>query len=496
MIKMRIAGKIKESVKQESKLKVSSCPYCKKELDKAPAKKKKCPSCGDFIYVRDGQLFTEKEKEKRDFEQLQEFDPDFALAKKELTIQFGREPPINDVQWMVFNQRIIEYASKRQWGLYRNNTFAMASLLMKEGRNKQTLGTLLEVCYLDLNGGHNVTISNGIPLPNGDILTREMKDFDPSLGFLAPAVLDMVLELQKDLKISNAELEAMFLKSNIVSVNGREQTVPLRNMPLSVKDAWTKLREEFTKRQEICTVDISNYKEIFQRVLKCLKNNQKDEAIELIKRITIFYSSKKRNIPNHKAFDSFVRTLLKSDDRGLLVVSESLLLTLIKKDKEQYSDLARNYIKHISKNIDCYVESHIIGKLGLIEIEWIKEIIPTLKKKIKSDPEWNVRRFAAFNLGTIGKKYPNLVKDIIPTLTSLIKDPYGIAKKEKIKTKAMLIEDPILWLKDAYIDTLGMITAGDKKLIQPYKLLLENIVKKDKNPYSKKKAQKVLDMIS
>ena len=37
------------------------CPYCKKDLEKVPTRKKQCPQCGKDIYVRGGKLLTHRE---------------------------------------------------------------------------------------------------------------------------------------------------------------------------------------------------------------------------------------------------------------------------------------------------------------------------------------------------------------------------------------------------------------------------------------------------
>ena len=113
------------------------CPYCKKKLDKIPTRKSKCPHCEEYMYSRTRPsdrkkiLVTENQKEEIEeqwakYYEIQEEsnlmeNPEFVLAKKELAKRFEKEPSINDIKWRVFNQKIIEYASTKQWGLYRNN---------------------------------------------------------------------------------------------------------------------------------------------------------------------------------------------------------------------------------------------------------------------------------------------------------------------------------------------------------------------------------------
>ncbi len=84
------------------------CPYCKKTLDVIPKRKKKCPYCGYYIYVRtrivDNRkvLVTKKQKDEVD-EQWQEAEwmesPEYYEEKEKLTKKFGREPKFRDIKW-------------------------------------------------------------------------------------------------------------------------------------------------------------------------------------------------------------------------------------------------------------------------------------------------------------------------------------------------------------------------------------------------------------
>ncbi|HAJ37329.1 MAG TPA: hypothetical protein DCL15_16795 [Chloroflexi bacterium] len=42
----------------------SRCPYCRRKLEKKPTRKRKCPHCGELIYVRAGDLLREDELEQ------------------------------------------------------------------------------------------------------------------------------------------------------------------------------------------------------------------------------------------------------------------------------------------------------------------------------------------------------------------------------------------------------------------------------------------------
>lgn len=96
--------------------KEAKCPYCQKDLDKMPTRKKQCPNCKNFIYVRQGQLFTEEELKKIDEEirvsyKLQQFNilkKDYEIEKENLRGRFGTEPSSHDVIWSIANKQILQ----------------------------------------------------------------------------------------------------------------------------------------------------------------------------------------------------------------------------------------------------------------------------------------------------------------------------------------------------------------------------------------------------
>ena len=106
-----------------------------------------------------------------------------------------REPSINNVKWRVFNQKIIEYASKKQWGLYRNNKLDMAFLLQKENKLKESLSTFFEVVFLDINGCNNVGIMGGSAFSKKEMEEYGILEFDPKMAFMAPGVIGPIRDL-------------------------------------------------------------------------------------------------------------------------------------------------------------------------------------------------------------------------------------------------------------------------------------------------------------
>ena len=134
------------------------CPCCKQTLDKRPKRKKKCPHCGSYIYVRslpsgnhhkvlvteDGAKSIDLERErvrstKRWLKRLDErfgvSDKDFDRHRKMLRERFGQEPGDGDVLWSLFHgvlDRSMKDGNSRTLSrLY----FEMARFLYEEGRD-------------------------------------------------------------------------------------------------------------------------------------------------------------------------------------------------------------------------------------------------------------------------------------------------------------------------------------------------------------------------
>jgi hypothetical protein len=99
------------------------CPYCKKKLEEIPKRKKKCPFCGNFFYIRtkpSGQKVIVTERETKEIEKewkvyhpkakwintLNIDDKIFNKYRKELKDKSGKEPSERDVFWYIFNDLI------------------------------------------------------------------------------------------------------------------------------------------------------------------------------------------------------------------------------------------------------------------------------------------------------------------------------------------------------------------------------------------------------
>ncbi|MEY4440447.1 MAG: hypothetical protein RLY49_73 [Candidatus Parcubacteria bacterium] len=224
------------------------CPSCKNVLKKIPGAKTKCPSCGEYMYVRTGPDNIRKVVSQKGADNIDEQwriingTQEFYLQEQKrredrtnlLRIKFnGKEPSSYDVSWSLFNEDLLEHMKNQDWGLYRNTKFNMAELLEKEGRIDGALNMYLAVCYLDLNGPNN---RGGFDDP--DIL-KDFPPFDPRDGnaFLAPGVISRIMKIIKKSGISIDDLSKRFFDYNT------RFEKPMR-LPVSVGEAWQIFKKE------------------------------------------------------------------------------------------------------------------------------------------------------------------------------------------------------------------------------------------------------------
>lgn len=226
---------------------VPICPYCNKPLPKMPAKKKKCPECGNFIFVRtrpsdnEKVLVTEAQTEaiKEQWaiangthdEYLKDKER-FAEAKDRLARQFGCSPSDNDVQWRLLSEEQLDHAKKAQWGLYTSNVIQMAEILRKEDRLKPALNTYLEVFYIELHG----------PTNNGNV--AGFPAFNHEFELIAPGVINRIVSLIDKTKASYSEVRNM-----LDEISEKRCSFITRRIPVST--AYDKLKAAFAERERV-----------------------------------------------------------------------------------------------------------------------------------------------------------------------------------------------------------------------------------------------------
>lgn len=210
-----------------------------------PGRKKKCPHCSQFIYVRtcpdnkvkvlirEDQIELVEEKwaiENGTHEQFLADKCDREAIRDQLVRQGKSSITDLDIKWKQLQVSLPKLASEFKWGLYRNARLGMGDVLKKQGNLSDALNTYLEVCYIDLNGPNNC----GTKEPE---LLKIYPPFDPQSAFLAPAVLGYIDKLCNDLHLNLGDLESRFLGIGL-TVRSELQ------LPLSPDEAWKSFYRE------------------------------------------------------------------------------------------------------------------------------------------------------------------------------------------------------------------------------------------------------------
>jgi hypothetical protein len=141
----------------------TKCPYCKSALDVKPSRKKKCPNCGEYIYVRKGKLVTEEDAKIGDWlERVSHFritKKTFLEHRESLSKQFKQEASINDTAWRILNLLIRENKSHFDIKLIY---LEMAHIVSLEGKNPKPYlaeAAKQELLELKAEGAKKVKIS-------------------------------------------------------------------------------------------------------------------------------------------------------------------------------------------------------------------------------------------------------------------------------------------------------------------------------------------------
>lgn len=216
------------------------CPHCAKSLDKMPGRKKKCPHCGQYMYVRtrpdDRQRVLVTEEGVHQIEEQWMFEHAMysdhpvdrgALQahRSALTRKLGHEPSERDVHWSLLNSQLVEHARNSNWGLYCNTRLSMAELLTREKKFRHALDTYLEISYLDANGARNVGAESDPEL------LRLYPPFSKDAAFQAPAIVNRIGLLARRLDMSESDLESAFL-------GVAEKLHRNMKLPVSPQDGW------------------------------------------------------------------------------------------------------------------------------------------------------------------------------------------------------------------------------------------------------------------
>jgi hypothetical protein len=212
-----------------------NCPNCEQKLgDPAP---KNCPACGEPVVAarhfatKKKMLLTKEQAEKLKAEKQHYTDLKWALelahtlgANDREMMSMVKASKIEQkfvVLWVRANDMSMHYASKTKWLSYRNMRLAMADILNREGKKKKAIGFYLSVCFLDLNG------------------PDDAGDFQAQGAALKRPVVQTIVQLAKELALSEQELQSLYMEFSTPEKN--------RFMPFTPAETWEKVLREYNK---------------------------------------------------------------------------------------------------------------------------------------------------------------------------------------------------------------------------------------------------------
>lgn len=127
------------------------CPYCNDALAPIPKRKKKCPYCGNLIFVRSGQLWTSTQVEEEELirrywrpyvplglsqdlheRNVGQFRYLFEVERKKLSEEFGHLASVADTMWRMLNTTSVETRDENKRALCY---VTMAQIAGDEGRD-------------------------------------------------------------------------------------------------------------------------------------------------------------------------------------------------------------------------------------------------------------------------------------------------------------------------------------------------------------------------
>ena len=219
------------------------CPHCAGALKEMLTKARKCSLCHKDIQIRKrpndqkSVLVTADEAEildeqwamvKGNYDELQRDKQRRSEAGVALAEKFGRAPSESDVKWKLLNEDLLTLAGKQDWPRYRDTKHTMAQLLSREKKHKHALTTLLEVCYLDINGPIDITADRwrGVSEPIGP--------WTPKFGRLNSRVIDRIVKTARSGDFTPEAVHLLFVEQATVV----KQAL---HLPVAVDAGWDKL---------------------------------------------------------------------------------------------------------------------------------------------------------------------------------------------------------------------------------------------------------------
>lgn len=267
------------------------------------------------------------------------------------------------------------------------------------------------------------------------------------------------------------------------------------------------LTPEFQKQLEsLQKIKKQGPKEKTDSLLAMVNSGNKREVTEGLIMLESFVKTK-GSVANYPTIVDALGRRLQAEDNTF-----DLIWKVARQMLKQNPETLHPIIPHIISRVRNAAESDatgilsILGEVGKANPEWVKNEEEFIKQKLRSK-FWNERRFAAKAIGSIGSANPSWAENSIQLLIEYAAEPERVKKEfEDLATKdhdvsvdlmsaGMLGTDPATWIRDACIDSLGLIGKRSPASVSAAVPMLERLSTDAPSPYTMRKAIRALDAI-
>ncbi|MDQ4014083.1 MAG: HEAT repeat domain-containing protein, partial [Thermoproteota archaeon] len=231
-------------------------------------------------------------------------------------------------------------------------------------------------------------------------------------------------------------------------------------------------------------------------------SGDKQDAIEGLFEL-ISFAKTKGSIPHYVSIITTLRSCLESVEDDVFDLIWKVMRQILRRKPQALNPIMPDFISRLNKTAqnDVIHTLMILSELGGVNPSWIKAEKQFIEQKLRSK-FWNERRYAVFAIGSIGSMEPSFVEDLIPTLIEYASD----SEKVKIELEEIAMRDHdvtasdiligINMLRDACIDSLGMIGKRSPESVNAAIPLLEKLSKDASSPsYTMNKAIRAFNAI-
>lgn len=264
--------------------------------------------------------------------------------------------------------------------------------------------------------------------------------------------------------------------------------------------------EDFEKLRKIRIISHGAIREAVGVLIGFLTSSSKDQVREGLRKLrALTYRFKKYE----KLLTPYVSPYLLDEDEEISQLSEDIILNFSRRDPDATETAVRMILKRMEERPSGLSEKdlRILGMLGRIRPQWVKNKIPKIINALLNSKEFNVRRFAAYALGEIGSADPEAVKEAVPILIRYLGNsdwwlPHIKKEKEEVSVQGIRItlsygenSDSEAWIRNAAIEALGNIGEKKPEIVKDAIPLLVSCLKRPES-YTRRKAVEALGRIA